>query len=88
MPPYTGTAAPWINLASSLHKNRITRAISSGFGSNNLVERSALPFESRHLLADGHEQVAVEGELRLVANLTVSWDDDRLVRDFGLSGAT
>src|SRR6266404_4255440 len=30
--PYTGTAAPWISLASSLHKNKITRAMSSGFG--------------------------------------------------------
>src|SRR5216683_4810755 len=30
--PYTGIAAPWITRASSEHKNRMTRAISSGLG--------------------------------------------------------
>ena len=30
--PYTGMEAPCTTLASSLHKNRMTRAISSGFG--------------------------------------------------------
>ncbi len=30
--PYTGTAAPFMSFASSLQKNRMARAMSSGFG--------------------------------------------------------
>src|SRR5579863_7108431 len=36
--PYTGTDAPWISFASSLDRNRITAAISSGRGH---LEKSA-----------------------------------------------
>jgi hypothetical protein len=50
---------------------------------NNFLERFALFFESRHFVTNTNQQVAVEGQLRLVANGTVTWNDDHPVRDFG-----
>ena len=54
-----------------------------GFGSDNFVERPALLFEGRDLVPHTNQQIAVEGELGLIANGTMPWDDNHLVRDFG-----
>ena len=57
--------------------------VAVGLAADNFVERPALLFEGRDLVPHSNQQIAVEGELGLIANGTMPWDDNHLVRDFG-----
>src|SRR5580693_6965729 len=51
-------------------------------GGHNFVDRFALFLEGGHSVAGANQQVAIKGELGFVANRTVPWDDNHIVRDF------
>jgi len=68
------------------HLHLSSQARAGRLGSDDFIQGSALPFESRCLVAAGNRQVAVESKLRVVHNRTMPWDDDRVVRDFGKIG--
>src|SRR5713101_6589255 len=70
--PYTGTAAPFMSFASSLHKNRMTRAMSSGFGHCVKSELGiALRFASVSMMLGSTELTRTPVPLRSAANESI-----------------
>src|SRR5262249_51799376 len=53
-----------------------------GLRGEDFIQGFTLLFETRNLVADSNQQVAIETELRLVGNGTMPWDDHHLLRDF------